>query len=249
MSSLAIASWLATATVALLAQSFRSRAFAIFRGLLLTIYTLISLAVLPLLQGGISDWRLPQSIPQQCLYGVLLYLHAAVYLDPLLLIRPRLRRWGYRVLVSYPALYFTAAMLMSWPWAVASALGWPLWVPALPFVLCLGGVVQSLTTRTSEPTISVGCVPTTSALQRLPLGQLNASPDNPAVATKASALRLVQITDPHLGPFMSVARLSGICERAVAQDPDLIVLTGDYLTMESQADSSALTTALSPLKG
>ena len=78
MSSLAIASWLATATVALLAQSFRSRAFAIFRGLLLTIYTLISLAVLPLLQGGISDWRLPQSIPQQCLYGVLLYLHAAV---------------------------------------------------------------------------------------------------------------------------------------------------------------------------
>src|SRR5690606_20416751 len=68
-----------------------------------------------------------------------------------------------------------------------------------------------------------------------------------AAPVDATPLRIVQITDPHLGPFMSVARLRGICERAVNGDPDLIVLTGDYLTMESHADARWLTEAFSPL--
>ncbi len=46
---------------------------------------------------------------------------------------------------------------------------------------------------------------------------------------------------------MSVARLRGVCERAVKSNPDLIVLTGDYLTMESHADVRWLTEALAPL--
>jgi hypothetical protein len=61
-------------------------------------------------------------------------------------------------------------------------------------------------------------------------------------------LRIVQITDPHLGPFMSVARLRRIVERAVAKKPDLVVLTGDFLTMESQADPRLLGDALAPLR-
>src|SRR5690606_21309907 len=56
----------------------------------------------------------------------------------------------------------------------------------------------------------------------------------------------VQITDPHLGPFMSVARLRRICERAVARDPDLVLITGDLMTMESQRDD-VVTAALEPL--
>src|SRR5688572_29738611 len=61
-------------------------------------------------------------------------------------------------------------------------------------------------------------------------------------------LRLVQITDPHLGPWMSVRRLARICERAVARDPDLVLLTGDFLTMESQQSPDALARALAPLR-
>ena len=60
-------------------------------------------------------------------------------------------------------------------------------------------------------------------------------------------LRLVQISDPHLGPFMSVARLRAICERAVAAQPDLVLLTGDFLTMESQSSVEPLRQALAPL--
>jgi uncharacterized protein len=61
-------------------------------------------------------------------------------------------------------------------------------------------------------------------------------------------LRIVQITDPHIGPFMSPSRLERICQRAVDRAPDLVLLTGDFLTMESQSDPSHLTRALGPLK-
>jgi len=43
-------------------------------------------------------------------------------------------------------------------------------------------------------------------------------------------------------------RLKLICERAVAESPDLVLLTGDYLTMESQHSDAMLIEALSPLK-
>jgi predicted MPP superfamily phosphohydrolase len=64
----------------------------------------------------------------------------------------------------------------------------------------------------------------------------------------ARPLRIIQITDPHLGPFMSVRRLRRIVESAVRRDPDLVLLTGDFLTMESQADPALLATALEPLR-
>jgi predicted MPP superfamily phosphohydrolase len=64
----------------------------------------------------------------------------------------------------------------------------------------------------------------------------------------ARPLKLVQITDPHLGPFMSVERLRRICQRAVERAPDLVVLTGDFLTMESHGRPELLARALEPLR-
>jgi uncharacterized protein len=46
---------------------------------------------------------------------------------------------------------------------------------------------------------------------------------------------------------MSVERLRRICERAVERNPDLIVLTGDFLTMESHHNPELLRQALGPL--
>jgi predicted MPP superfamily phosphohydrolase len=57
----------------------------------------------------------------------------------------------------------------------------------------------------------------------------------------------VQITDPHLGPFMPEAELRRIAEEAAAADPDLVLLTGDFLTMESHTATDVLARALSPL--
>ena len=48
---------------------------------------------------------------------------------------------------------------------------------------------------------------------------------------------------------MSVKRLRRIAANAVAKPPDLIFLTGDFLTMESQSDPELLRRALEPLRG
>ena len=60
------------------------------------------------------------------------------------------------------------------------------------------------------------------------------------ICTESTApvpLTVVQITDPHLGAYMTRAQLRGICEGAIAVEGiDLIVLTGDYHTPGSDKD-------------
>ena len=61
-------------------------------------------------------------------------------------------------------------------------------------------------------------------------------------------LRIVQITDPHLGTMMSIDRLRQICEQTVAAKPDLVLLTGDFYTVEAYEHSQhALAHSLEPL--
>lgn len=219
------ASVLAWLVVVAAARRRRGGLYARFVGVLLGIHTLISCALFrhvgPLAPG-------------------FAYLQGAVYLHFLLLSRPRMRPLAYRVLVSIPASYFVAAIFLSFPWAIASGLGatpYGLWVP---FALAVVGILQSLTARREEIELVVDRAPI-DGLRRHPL------PREGAPGARRP-LRIVQITDPHLGPFMSVARLRGICERAVERAPDLVVLTGDYLTMESQDTADHLAEALSPLR-
>jgi hypothetical protein len=60
-------------------------------------------------------------------------------------------------------------------------------------------------------------------------------------------LRIVQITDPHIGPWQPVHRLQRRVAELSAHEPDLVLLTGDFLTMESNGTSGALAEALAPL--
>jgi predicted MPP superfamily phosphohydrolase len=168
---------------------------------------------------------------------IFVYLHASVYLHSLSLVRPQLRPLWYRALISLPSAFFGAGTLLALPWAVAAAFGWHLPAVWLPYAAALVGVVQSLTVREEEVDVVVadGSVP---SLRRHVTG----------AERVARPLRIVQITDPHLGPFMSVRRLRSIVESAVRRDPDLVLLTGDFLTMESQADPALLATALEPLQ-
>jgi predicted MPP superfamily phosphohydrolase len=108
----------------------------------------------------------------------------------------------------------------------------------LPYVLALIGIVQSLTSRREIVDIVVGDGEDVPGVRRMPGSRARAT----------RPLRIVQITDPHLGPFMSVERLRRICERAVVRQPDLVFLTGDFLTMESQGDPLLLGRALEPLR-
>jgi predicted MPP superfamily phosphohydrolase len=140
-------------------------------------------------------------------------------------------------LVTWPALFFVAGTLLAFPWALLHAFGVALPLPLLPYAIALFGLVESVWLRPVVVDLVLGEGEAGAIVKRHPRGE----------ARVERPLRLVQITDPHLGPFMSAERLARICERAVAQAPDLIVLTGDFLTMESNAHPSMLAEALSPL--
>ncbi|HVU00444.1 MAG TPA: metallophosphoesterase [Polyangiaceae bacterium] len=203
------------------ARLLRGRLFATFAFVILSVFTLSSLGM----AETFSPWL-----------GVYAFFACTVYVHFLMLTRPRMRGLAYRLLVSLPASWFAAATLLAWPWALLSSLGFHPWVPWLPYVVALGGALDSLLTRQEVVDVSLDGTHV-DGLRRIARGE----------AGPARALQVVQITDPHLGPFMSVGRLRKIAERAVERKPDLVLLTGDFLTMESQGDARYLAEALAPL--
>ncbi|MCX4246201.1 metallophosphoesterase [Paraliomyxa miuraensis] len=171
---------------------------------------------------------------------------AAAVQIAMLMGRPRMKPLPVRLLVTWPAQWFIAATFLAFPWGIAAALGLTPHGAWIPFALTLGGLLQSLWTR--EETVDLRLLPTRDAgeLRRFSEG-LGAPADADAESKAGRPLTIVQITDPHLGPFMSVKRLARICQRAVERKPDLILLTGDLMTMESH-DLETVSRALEPLR-
>jgi predicted MPP superfamily phosphohydrolase len=223
MAPFTLASIIAYVFVMLVTWRERGRFFAMFSGVALGIFTLVGTS----LQHHLRWLFGPFSA----------YLMGTVYVHFLLFVWPNLRPWPYRVFVNYPASFFAAGTLLCWPWGIAVGFGAsPYWL-LLPYGFALLGVIESLyTPETVRDVVLDGL--DAGVLRRYPLGKPNGAP----------ALQIVQITDPHIGPFMSIARLRRICERAVARNPDLIFLTGDFLTIESNRVPAALETALAPLR-
>jgi predicted MPP superfamily phosphohydrolase len=222
MTSFTLTSLAGYLLVVVVAGAARGRLYATFAAVILGIHTVISVGI----------QRVFAIAPP-----VFLYLQIAVYVHFLSLVWPRLRPWVYRALVSVPASWFVAGTFLSLPWALARAFGFHLPVPWLPYIVAFAGAIDSLLTRREVVDLVLDGT-------RMPsLGR--AARGN---SRTARPLRIVQITDPHLGPFMSVERLRSIAERAVERNPDLILLTGDFLTMESQGTSEALARAFAPLR-
>ncbi len=214
-----LAAYLVTVAFALLR---RGRQFAMFAGVLVGVYSLLAWAMAP----GTGP-----------LLRVFTAFHAIAYLNFVLLSRPRMRSLPFRMLVSWPASLMVAGTLLSLPWAILVALRFHPWAPWLPYALAVVGMVQSLSTRVKDVDLVLDGAATALVL-----------PQPHGTFRQARPLRIVQITDPHLGPFMSVERLAAICARAVEAKPDLVFLTGDFLTMESQRDPRLLLDALAPLR-
>ena len=251
----AVASFAAVLITVIAGLRVRGRAYAIFAGIFLSLHALVSAALWPLLRG--------KSIFAVDLWPLLVYLQIVSFLHFFLLLWPRMQSQAYRILVSWPAAFASAAIFLATPWAIlAVVLDEPplYW---LPFAAALMGLYESQSTRKRvvdlrlsprDGRVTDGPAPRSSdddlrhdarieivaAVPRLRRVRTGGGGD-------ARPLRIVQLTDPHLGPFMTVGRLRRICAWAVAQKPDLVVLTGDYLTMQSQGDAGLLARALEPL--
>jgi predicted MPP superfamily phosphohydrolase len=222
MSTFSIASIFAWMTVVVVAGLIRGRPYVFFAAVLLGIYTLIATS----LAGS-----------ARVVFPVYAYMHATVYASFVFLARPRMRPLWYRVLVSWPASFFLGGTLLAFPWAIAAGLGFRPVGLFVPYAIALLGFIDAFLPRKEIVHVVLGESRGTD-LSRSPRAR----------GRDPRPLRIVQITDPHLGPFMSVTRLRRICERAVAARPDLVLLTGDFLTMESQHDHALLGQALAPLK-
>ena len=168
--------------------------------------------------------------------AVLMQVLAAVHYGGLVRAAGMRPRW-YRLGVSVPALVWVAGALLALPWAFSLALGFDPPLVLLPWALALLGLPWSLHPTAQDVDLVLDYRPV-RGLRRVGEG----------IQRTQNPLRVVQITDPHLGPFMPVDHLRAICARAVEADPDLVLLTGDYLTMESNGTAEALTQALEPLR-
>ena len=224
MSAFAVATLVLWLVSVVAAGLVRGRAFAGFLGVLLGIHSLVA-------AGLWEAWSAAGLGPVAAAF------HATVFVHFLSLLRPAMRPLPWRLVVSWPAHWFMAATLLAFPWAIAAAFGATPHGWWLPFLLALGGMWQSLRTPWTTVHLSLDGSPV-AGLGRHGHGSRR----------EASPLRIVQISDPHLGPFMSVARLRAVAERTVAAAPDLVLLTGDFFTMESKGSPGCLTEALAPLK-
>jgi hypothetical protein len=224
-----VAAYFSTIAIAIL---YRHRFFAIFAGVVLGIHTFSSTAIEPALSR----------------YGVgvevaLWYAQLATFIYFFRIGRVQNPRGAYRVLVSWPASWFSASTFLALPWAVVAVFGGTphlVWLPMLVGVI--GFWQSSWTMRETKRILLDGSDAGPLARHEQRMRTLVKT-----LGSDKAPLRIVQITDPHLGPFMSEARLREICERAVKDQPDLILLTGDFLTLESQLSPDPLARALMPL--
>ncbi len=199
------------------------RPFATFVGVIFGVHTLVSCSLV----RHVPAWAMP----------VFVYGQSALYLHTATIARSRMPSTPWRALVSWPGSAFGAGTFLAVPWAVAGAftsVTSTLWIP---YVLAALGVIESFSHRMTDVHVTLDEAHVED-LSRVAHGTERVE----------APLRLVQITDPHLGSFMSEGALRALCERAVAQSPDLVLLTGDLLTIESHHAGDSLARALSPLR-
>ncbi len=215
------ATFAASATVVLLALVFRGRFFAIFSGVMLLVHGLAATSL-----ARHAGAALP----------ALVALHATVFLHLGSLVWARPRSAVFKALVQFPASFFWAGTFLATPWALAgSAKG-----AFVPYVVAALGLVDSLFPRRELVVVALDGADR-GALRPLKRRVLRRT-DEP------EGLRVAQMTDTHIGPMMTVERLRRLAEQIAKDDPDLVLLTGDFLTMESNDDPRLLAEALSPLR-
>ncbi|MBW2243633.1 MAG: metallophosphoesterase [Deltaproteobacteria bacterium] len=236
----------------LYAGRFRGRTYAIFASVLVLISFpgALGLAVR-------SAAQVPESfrwgVGWAFVYGMLATgLHFASLVKARL--RPRAFRWG----VSLPGMAFLALGAVAGPWLLlteflrlgAEGLGFAgvasglAWLGLLPLALVAFSVATSLGLRREIVRIVLDRR-IYSETSRIPVERHFRRPPPP---TPERPLRVVQIADPHLGPWQPIHRLQARIEELLAHEPDLVLITGDLLTMEGNATAGALTEALAPLK-
>jgi uncharacterized protein len=248
--------WIALAVLAgvpAYAWAVRGRGYATFGFVILA----IALAGAVALQQRLATWAPPDARPWIDVAFVYGAVAGGAHLAHL--VRARLRSSLFRGLVSIPGMVFIAVGALSGLWLLALLPvrgvlwlgGWTgglaalRWLDLLPVAVGIVSVGTSL--RTAEEIVRIPLGDTgPEDVTRMPVERYRRRAPAPL---DAPPLRIVQITDPHLGPWQPVHRLQRVVADLVSHAPDLVLLTGDFLTMEGAGSPGALARALEPLRG
>lgn len=246
--------------VPLYAGSVRGRPYAIFGFVIL----LLSLPGAVLMHGRLVAW-LPSGVTAFA-NAAFVYSMAAAGAHLVSLVRPRLRTPAFRFLVSIPGMAFIAAGALSGVWLLAllpvrallealeldGALAALRWLDLVPFAIAAASIVTSLRIGReivriplAHPEVDAAPHPSADRVTRVPVERFRGRAPDPL---PKRPLRVVQISDPHLGPWQSITELQRRIEGLCAHEPDLVLLTGDFLTMEGVGTPGALAEALTPLR-
>jgi len=229
----------------------RGRGYAIF-GLVILAVALPGALVARRHLAGVAGGAAPL-VDAVVLYGI---VAAGAHLAHL--VRARLRARWFRLGVSVPGMTFIAGGALAGVWLLAllpvrlalvlagatDAVRWLGVLDVLPFAVALASIATSYFPRKEFVRVPIAAhgPPT---LERLPVERWRGRAPAPS---PDPTLRIVQISDPHLGPWQPVHRLRRRITELLAHEPDLVLLTGDFLTMEGVGSRGALAEALAPLR-
>ena len=247
--ALAVAVWIGVPIYAAIA---RGRFYAIFSAVLLT----FALPAALLLHA-----RLRLLVPETLTTPIdvaFAYSMAAAGVQFAHLVRARMRSSLFRWAVSVPGQTFIAAGMLAGPWLLLllplrlafDAFGWTaaldglVLLEALPIFVSVASILTSVSARPETVRFELSDQGP-EQMRRVPVERIHGEVPMPPVQRP---LRIVQLTDTHLGPWQSVSRLRRRIEDLVGREPDLVALTGDFLTMESMGSPGCLEEALSPLR-
>jgi uncharacterized protein len=229
----------------------RSGRYSIFTGITL----LVSLPGAIVMHARLLD-LMPAELDGPLTAGFLYSLGAAA-IHTTSLVRARLRHPAFRLGISVPGQMCLVAGFLSSVWlllllpvrgalalldqpALSEALRW---LDLVPFAIALASLVTS--TRVVPETVRLALgADGPDTIERVPVERHRRRTPAPL---PRRPLRIVQITDPHLGPWQPTRKLRRHLEELVARDPDLVLLTGDFLTMEGRGSPGQLAAAFEPL--
>jgi predicted MPP superfamily phosphohydrolase len=237
--------------VPLYAWRLRGRAYAIYACIIL----LLSLPGAVVTHARIAMWLPPAH--RAAVDAAFLFSMAAAGLHLAHLVQARLRSLPFRLGVSVPGQVFIAAGFLSGLWQLlllpprwgcelagfagaARALDW---LDPVPLIVAVLSVFTSSRRTTEWVRVHLGDAGPPE-VERVAVDRFRSAP-SPLAQRR---LRIVQIADPHLGPWQTVARLRETLRSLLAHEPELVLLTGDFLTMEGRGTPGALAEALAPLR-
>jgi predicted MPP superfamily phosphohydrolase len=235
------------------ALAIRGRSYAVFAAVVLG----IALPGLVISHVRIASLASPEA--GSWLNVAFAYGMAATGLHLAHLVRARLRSAPFRLLVSIPGQTFLAAGALAGVWLLAllpvralllafhadAALATLSWLDVVPFAVAGASILTSSRPSLERVRVRLG-EDGPAHVRRVPVERYRRREPPPL---SARPLRIVQISDPHLGPWQTVAGLRRTVERLLESEPDLVLLTGDFLTMEGMGTPGALADALAPLRG